>query len=75
MSKTPPVVFTEHLHRCQFCGREMRRVSALSYAQNPYCSKCLEERVQRTSAKTRLKSWKRSGDYFEAVTLDPRRPQ
>jgi hypothetical protein len=29
---------------CRFCGREMN-VSAVSHAQNPFCSACLAERL------------------------------
>jgi hypothetical protein len=73
--RKPLGVFTERLRRCLFCGNEMMKVSALSYEQNPYCSKCLEKRVEQASAETRLKSWKRSGNYFEAVMLDQRKLQ
>lgn len=36
------------LRRCKYCNSDMtKEVSAIGYAQNPYCDGCLDERVSR----------------------------
>ncbi len=37
---------SELIQRCKFCDREMD-CSSLAYAENPFCSKCYEERVEK----------------------------
>lgn len=36
--------------RCKFCNREMA-VGLLGYVENPYCSACLSERLERAAEK------------------------
>lgn len=31
--------------KCQFCGRPVRRISSMSYAENPFCWACYEDRM------------------------------
>lgn len=36
----------EVVKKCLYCGRENKR-SAQSYAENPYCNSCLNERIEK----------------------------
>jgi hypothetical protein len=54
----------ERVLRCRYCSREMA-VSAGAYEENPFCDRCLPERIKR-SAVERVR-WRVVGDYFEPI--------
>jgi len=58
----------ERIQRCRFCEGEVR-TTALSFAENPYCSECLPERIAKAAESTELISWKVSGDYLRPIDL------
>ena len=60
----PPILILERIKTCEHCGGEMR-VSALSYEENPYCTRCLRRRVS-AHAVPRLR-WRRRGRYLEPI--------
>ena len=45
-------------------------VGATAHAENPFCNRCLRERVER--AALREIEWRLVGDYFEPIR--PRQP-
>lgn len=57
----------ERVRRCRFCRREMS-CSALSYAENPFCTECFDERVQATAPPEPVE-WRLEGDYLKRVDL------
>ena len=54
----------EQVRRCRYCRREMA-VSATAYAENPFCNRCLPERVER--AADGKVEWRLVGEYFQAI--------
>jgi len=64
----------ERVKTCQFCGREMD-VSALSYAENPFCTGCLGERLRVGHGASDYLSWRIEGDYFVLTDLNGQKPQ
>ena len=58
----------ERIQRCNFCGREVK-TSALSFAENPFCTECLAERITKAAEGTALISWNVSGDYLRPIDL------
>jgi hypothetical protein len=52
------------VQRCRYCRREMA-VSAIAYAENPFCNRCLPERVG-LAADTKIQ-WRLVGEYFEPI--------
>jgi hypothetical protein len=57
----------ERINRCPNCGREVRR-SAISHAENPFCSVCLPERIRRARGSGQL-TWRRVGSYVQAIPV------
>lgn len=55
----------ERIKACAHCGREMA-VSALSYAENPFCSICLDDRLAAASPTGHLE-WVITGAYATPV--------
>lgn len=43
---TTRATILEVVQRCRYCSREMQ-VSSQSFVENPYCRRCLKERVQK----------------------------
>lgn len=37
----------KRIRRCRFCNRSMSNVTADSYAGNPFCDRCYDERVPK----------------------------
>ena len=64
----------ECIQRCEFCGRELK-VSALSFAENPYCMECLPERIAAATASSTFRSWTLSGEYLRTIDLGRRKLQ
>ena len=64
----------EQIQRCSFCGREVR-TAALSFAENPYCTECLPERIAEAGRGAILISWRGSGDYLRPIDLGQQKPQ
>ena len=54
----------EKVQRCRYCRREML-VSATAYAENPFCNRCLPERM-RLAADSEIQ-WRLIGEYFEPI--------
>jgi hypothetical protein len=68
------VQLTKRICRCRFCGHEMR-VASLSYELNPYCGRCLRERMEKAASETRMLSWAPCGDVLRPTLLDLKRLQ
>lgn len=64
----------ECVQRCEFCGRGLK-VSALSFAENPYCLECLPERIAQARAGAPTISWTLAGDYLRTTDLTRRKLQ
>lgn len=54
----------ERVFRCRYCSREMA-VSVGAYEENPFCDRCLSERIRRGSGQR--VEWRIVGDYFEPI--------
>lgn len=63
MLKRSELHLLERVRRCKHCGSEMP-VTPLAHTENPYCTKCLDERTQAGSGAGTL-SWRRQGHYVE----------
>jgi hypothetical protein len=46
----------ELIRRCPYCKRE-NKVSALSFAENPFCNACLHERMQNAKDEIGPGTW------------------
>jgi len=57
-----PQMILARVLRCRFCRREMR-CSGLEYAQNPFCTVCLDKRLKQAAPVGGVR-WRREGDYF-----------
>lgn len=57
----------ERLRRCRHCRRDMMNVTEETFAENPYCEKCLGERLQRAGGEQQVE-WRLVGDYLVRVT-------
>jgi len=55
--------------RCRYCASLMN-VSAASYAENPWCVNCLDERMARAAAENPLIGWRVEGDYMVPIWRD-----
>ena len=64
----------ERIRKCLFCGGEVQS-TALGYAENPYCTKCLPERIERSLKAAGPTSWVTVGDYLVPAKIVQRRPQ
>lgn len=53
----------ERIRRCKHCGTEMT-VTPLAYEENPYCTKCFDERTEAASGSGEL-AWRQKGHYVE----------
>lgn len=56
----------ELIRRCQYCRREMK-VSDRSYAENPFCNRCLNERISISKAQSGATGWKLVGGYLKPI--------
>jgi hypothetical protein len=74
MSKSELPQMLERVKTCKFCGLEMH-VSALSYAENPFCGGCLDERQRLGRGERGYLSWRTEGDYFVVTDLSGQKPQ
>jgi hypothetical protein len=54
----------EYIRRCKYCQLEMMDTSPLSYAENPFCMSCLEQRLTEGSEKNKNLSWAVNGSYM-----------
>jgi hypothetical protein len=63
----------EKVQRCLHCLREMN-VSGLSYRENPYCGKCLKERIAAAAQQLGSFAWNRTG-AMAAMMKAPRKHQ
>lgn len=62
-----PQVF-ELIRRCKYCGSDMTdSVSAMGYMENPFCTGCLKERIEKTASERGPGHWERCGDYIQWV--------
>ena len=57
-----PEMILARVLRCRFCWREMA-CSPLTYAEHPFCTACLQERVRLATPPGGVR-WRRVGDYF-----------
>ena len=59
------VAVIEKVRHCRYCDRDMtEKVSALSYAENPFCQDCLEERVSKSPGAPANETAVLVGKYF-----------
>lgn len=58
----------ELIRRCPYCRRESN-VSADSYAENPYCSQCLTERLQKAKENLGPVEFKTFGQYTRIIPV------
>jgi hypothetical protein len=56
-----PEIILAKVQRCRYCGREMS-CTALTYEQNPFCTVCLSERINKAKPRARVR-WKTEGQY------------
>lgn len=67
----------ERVRRCRYCGSDMSGVSSGSYAENPYCQGCLDERLAKAAAEAEKEQGKLIGwrvlenGYVEQVRERP----
>lgn len=61
----------EVVRRCPYCQREMK-ISAIAYAENPYCHACLDERVSKARRAPENEEVALVGRYF-IFTQDPQK--
>jgi hypothetical protein len=52
------------VRRCRYCGREMF-CSPLEYEQNPFCTVCLSERIDKATPAGGVR-WRSEGNYVIA---------
>jgi hypothetical protein len=62
-----PEIILTRIRRCRYCKREMSS-SSLEYEQNPFCSVCLPERVDRATPRGGV-AWRREGNYVIAEAV------
>jgi len=63
-------MFVEAVRRCRYCKRDMTTTgSADSYQQNPYCSECLRERLEKANNSLVPTKWIQNGHY---ISLAPK---
>lgn len=65
-------IFLERIQECQSCGREVLR-KPLEYQEDPYCSSCFRQRVEEGAKIIGPIEWRARGEYFEPISLDPRK--
>lgn len=53
----------ERVHRCAFCGRELKR-DAFSRRANPFCEVCLVERINSGALDHGPVQWDARGTYL-----------
>lgn len=53
----------QRIKKCKFCGREVA-IAPLEWAENPLCSNCLEERLQKAADQIGPTEWRRVGHYL-----------
>ena len=51
---------------CAFCGRKAA-VGATSHAENPFCQKCLDQRVREASEQLGPVTWRRNGHFLQLI--------
>lgn len=56
----------EKIKRCKFCNEEMK-VGFSSWVENPFCNKCLNQRIEEAKKKLGPFDWRRNGEYLELV--------
>jgi hypothetical protein len=66
-----PAMF-ERIQRCRHCGQEMG-IPPLSYAENPFCPRCIDERVS-IGAPGHLAAFRQAGDYVTFINRDQKKP-
>lgn len=74
ITKVELPVMWERVKRCNFCGREFA-ASALGFEENPYCTRCLPERIAKSAEGAGLVSWIKVGEYLNPVDLSRQKPQ
>ena len=52
--------------KCRHCSSPMK-VSAASYAENPWCSGCLHERLALAADENPVLGWRIEGDYLVPI--------
>ena len=63
----------ERVKTCRWCGQEMD-VSALSYAENPFCKGCLVDRLHDGQGDGAYLGWRSEGNYFVLTDLAGQKP-
>jgi hypothetical protein len=59
----------QKIHRCPYCKRE-NKVSASSFAENPFCNQCLNERLEKASLGAGPFEIVSDGHYIRRVPIE-----
>ncbi len=60
----------EQIRRCRYCNSEMTDiVSAIGYAQNPFCHGCLDERIKNAPRAPENEVVVQIGRYFHFIPV------
>lgn len=57
-------VMLERVWRCPYCGGEITGEAAM---EQPFCNRCVNERLRKAGEAAGPVTWKREGDYLVPV--------
>ncbi len=64
----------ERVRKCAYCGGEVKG-TALAFEENPFCSACLSDRLEKGRGDGALVSWTVQGEYLIPTDLGQQKPQ
>jgi hypothetical protein len=63
------IEMVEVVRRCPYCGRE-NLVSPREYDENPFCQRCLSERLEKASITAGPMRWEGDCGYVTLVPIE-----
>jgi hypothetical protein len=67
MPRKPVIPARERVHRCVYCGRELRR-DVFARRENPWCERCLTQRLAAGAAEHgAVLEWVEDGGYLRPI--------